>query len=173
MLSDKGVGRQTAGIWPGMTASQRNEKWTGLRKLTGKRQEFAVLVLRLRWGLREVLGLGETVASCTRLRVTFQSDSVLQASECVFVCVERSGVYKAHLEEPRSTSVGVPSSDVRAFWKKCEKQLWTVKRSKPPSDSRTATLLMWCCRRAAVVSKCAGGLPVSERGPQVHVRTGS
>ena len=41
-----------------------------------------------------------------------------------------------------------------AFWKKCEKQLWTEKKSKPPSDSRTATLLMWCCRRAAVVSKC-------------------
>ena len=92
MLFDKGVGRLTAGIWPGMTASQRNEKWAGLRKLTGKRQEFAVLVLRLRWGLREVLGLGETVAACTRLRVTFQSDSVLQASECVFVCVERWGV---------------------------------------------------------------------------------
>ena len=63
MLSDKGAGRLTAGIWLGMTASQRNEQWAGLRKLTGKRQEFAVLVLRLRWGLREVLELGETVVA--------------------------------------------------------------------------------------------------------------
>ena len=86
MLSDKGVRRLTAGIWTGMTASQRNEKWVELlsngfwRKLSGKRQEFAILVLRFRQGFREVLG------------ETHRVDSVLRASECVNFCAECSDV---------------------------------------------------------------------------------
>ena len=35
-------------------------------------------------------------------------------TECV-LSAWNAGVCKAHLEEPRSTSVGVPSSDVRAL----------------------------------------------------------
>ena len=98
-----------------MTASQRNETWavilsTGFwRKLTGKRQEFAIPVLHLRRGLCEVLEVDKTVTTCTRLRVTYQFDNVLHASDCV-MSARNAGVFRSLL-------------GVRAFRKKYEKQL--------------------------------------------------
>ena len=56
------------------------------------------------------------------------------------------------------------------LWRKCEKQLWIEKRSKPPSVSRTATLLMWCCRRVAVVSKCRRTTTTSFRARAADTR---
>ena len=106
VLSDMGVGRLTARMWTGMTASQRNEKWAELlsngfwRKLSGKRQEFAIPVLRLRGGLREVLRIRDTVSTCTRVPETYQVDSVLRASECVMSARNQCwDVYKAYLED--------------------------------------------------------------------------
>ena len=181
VLSDKGVGRLTVGIWSGMSASQRNEMWAELlssgfwRKLSGKRQEFAIPVLRLRRGLREVLGIRDTVSTRTRLRETYQVDSVLRASECV-MSARNAGMYKAYLEEQfRSTSVGVPSSEVRALREKCEKQLsslvahatWfkKVKDAIRQKDSNISDVVL--SRDGRPLSRSVGGLriQVSERGP--------